>query len=154
MANHFHHCIWESLLGPSVGRTITEKIDPLDRPTVTAGSDYCFWTYRPYVRPSPLFMFATGETVGLAEWIIDETCLVLTFCNNTFYRQFFKWKFPMMPGNIQCSKNFHLYSVYPTRSFSFYKMYHLVFLSNRALLSTVLLLLWQLEVFWSTRPNL
>ena len=21
-------------------------------------------------------MFATGETVGLAEWIIDETCLV------------------------------------------------------------------------------
>ena len=22
-------------------------------------------------------MFATGETVGLAEWIIDDTCLVL-----------------------------------------------------------------------------
>ena len=37
------------------------------------------------VRPSPLFkitktnkaktMLATGETVGLAEWIIDDTCL-------------------------------------------------------------------------------
>ena len=30
-------------------------------------------------------MFATGETVGLAEWIIDDTCLVrdnsiLSFC--------------------------------------------------------------------------
>ena len=23
-------------------------------------------------------MFATGETVGLAEWIIDDTCLVPT----------------------------------------------------------------------------
>ena len=22
-------------------------------------------------------MFATGETVGLAEWIIDDTCLVI-----------------------------------------------------------------------------
>ena len=24
-------------------------------------------------------MFATGETVGLAEWIIDDTCLVLLY---------------------------------------------------------------------------
>ena len=24
-------------------------------------------------------MFATGETVGLAVWIIDDTCLILTF---------------------------------------------------------------------------
>ena len=42
---------------------------------------------RPSVRPSPLFkssttkqqkiMVATGETVGLAEWIIDDTCLVI-----------------------------------------------------------------------------
>ena len=23
-------------------------------------------------------MFATGETVGLAKWIIDDTCLILT----------------------------------------------------------------------------
>ena len=48
-----------------------------------AGSDNCF---RPSVRPSPLFkcrktkqqktMFATGVTMGLAEWIIDDTCLV------------------------------------------------------------------------------
>ena len=26
-------------------------------------------------------MFSTSETVGLAEWIIDDTCLV-TFCFN------------------------------------------------------------------------
>ena len=40
----------------------------------------------PSLRPSPLFksrktkqqktMFATGVTMGLAEWIIDDTCLV------------------------------------------------------------------------------
>ena len=24
-------------------------------------------------------MFASGETVGLAEWIIDDTCLVFSF---------------------------------------------------------------------------
>ena len=61
-------------------------IDPRGRPTVTAGSDHCFHKCRPSVRPSPLSkqnkfqaktMFATGETVGLAEWIYDDTCLVL-----------------------------------------------------------------------------
>ena len=70
----------------------TPCIDPRGRPTVTAGSDHCFCTCRPFVSPSvrpyvrPHFskqnkfqaktMFATGETVGLAEWIIDDTCLV------------------------------------------------------------------------------
>ena len=67
-----------------------EKLfDPRGRPTVTTGSDHCFRTWCPLVRPSvrasPLFktkqissetMFATGETVGLAEWIIDDSCLV------------------------------------------------------------------------------
>ena len=59
-------------------------IDPLGRPTVTAGRDHCFCTCRPYV---PTFQnlakqnetkttFTTSETVGLAEWIIDDTCLV------------------------------------------------------------------------------
>ena len=64
------------------------NIDPGGRPTVTAGGDHCFCTCRPFVRPSihPHFskqnkfqaktMFATGETVGLAEWIIDDSCLV------------------------------------------------------------------------------
>ena len=45
---------------------------------------------RPSVRPSDFqnlakqnkfqskTMFTTGETVGLAEWIIDDTCVVLT----------------------------------------------------------------------------
>ena len=60
-----------------------KKIDPLGQPTVTAGRDNCFRTCRPSV---PTFqnlskltkvqrMFATGKTVGLAEWIIDDTCL-------------------------------------------------------------------------------
>ena len=30
-------------------------------------------------------MFATGETVVLAEWIIDDTCLVLLFLLATSY---------------------------------------------------------------------
>ena len=66
-------------------------IDPLGQPRVTAGSDHCFHTccpsICPYVRPhfSKLLkqnnfqektMFTTGKTVGLAEWIIDYTCLV------------------------------------------------------------------------------
>ena len=61
-------------------------IDPRGRLTVTAGTDIL------HVRPrtSPLFktkkkiqaktMFATGEIVGLAEWIIDDICLV-SYCN-------------------------------------------------------------------------
>ena len=56
-------------------------IDPLGRPS--HGSDHCFRTSS--VRPSPLSqnkfqvktMFATYETVGLAEWIIDDTCQVI-----------------------------------------------------------------------------
>ena len=30
-------------------------------------------------------MFTTGETVGLAEWIIDGTCLVLSAFPKTFF---------------------------------------------------------------------
>ena len=29
-------------------------------------------------------MFATGETVGLAEWIIDDTCLVRVMYNTNW----------------------------------------------------------------------
>ena len=63
------------------------NIDPRGRPTVTDGSDHCFRTFCPSVRPQfskkpnkfpAKTMFATGETVGLAEWIIDDTCLVLS----------------------------------------------------------------------------
>ena len=65
-----------------------EFIDPLDRPTATAtvGSDNCFRTCRPSV---PIFqnlsklntfqaktIFASDETLDLAEWIIDDACLV------------------------------------------------------------------------------
>ena len=65
-------------------------VDSLGQPKVTAGRDNCFRTCCPSVRRSvrmsPLFtsrktkqqktMFATGVTMGLAEWIIDDTCLV------------------------------------------------------------------------------
>ena len=57
---------------------LIHEADPQSRPVVIIVSAH--------VRPSPLFtkrnklqaktMFATGETVGLAEWIIDDTCLV------------------------------------------------------------------------------
>ena len=53
------------------------------------GRDHCFRTCCPSVRPSPLFksrktnqqktMFATGVTMGLAEWIIDDTCLIFSY---------------------------------------------------------------------------
>ena len=32
-------------------------------------------------------MFATGETVGLAEWIIDVTCLVFSLNRNSFSKK-------------------------------------------------------------------
>ena len=75
------------------------KIDPLGQPKVTAGRDHCFLICCPYVRtsvdPSPLFrsrktkqqktMFATDVTLGLAEWIIDDTCLPF-FLLQDFFR--------------------------------------------------------------------
>ena len=74
-----------------VGQVSEPLIDPLGRPTISAVSDHylctCCPSVRPSVRPSPLFkssttkqqkiMVATFETVCLAEWIIDDTCLVL-----------------------------------------------------------------------------
>ena len=66
--------------------------DPLGRPTDPAGSDNYF---RTDFRPSPLFkisqnkrhvkiMITTGGTVGLAEGIIGDTCLVV-FTSKPFY---------------------------------------------------------------------
>ena len=67
-------------------------IDLLGQPKVTAGRDHCFRICCPSVRrfvrtsTSTLFKsrktkqkttFATGVTMGLAEWIIDDTCLVV-----------------------------------------------------------------------------
>ena len=63
------------------------SIDPRGRPTVTAVSDHYFRTCCLYVRPSvrtfqnlakqnkfqARTVIATGGTVGLAEWIIDDT---------------------------------------------------------------------------------
>ena len=56
---------------------------------ITAGSDNCFHTCCWSVPSVPTFqnlakqsklqvktMFTTSETVGMAEWIIDDTCLV------------------------------------------------------------------------------
>ena len=67
-------------------------IDPRGRPTDTACSDHCFCTCRSFVSPSvthPHFskqnkfqaktMFATDESVGLAEWVIDDQVPILFF---------------------------------------------------------------------------
>ena len=64
-----------------------EFIDPLGLPTVTAGSDHCFRTCCPSARPSKSRKkhkqsennVATSETMGLAGWIIDDTCLVYLY---------------------------------------------------------------------------
>ena len=88
---HMTLCLRQLLLkGIRITWFIFALIDPFGRPTVTAGRDNCFPTCRPLVCPSvrPHFskssktkqqktMFATGETVGLAERIIGDTCLVL-----------------------------------------------------------------------------
>ena len=51
--------------------------DPLGQPTVTIGIIVFAHVVRPFVPTiQNLTMFATGETLGLAEWIIDDTCLV------------------------------------------------------------------------------
>ena len=73
------------------GNMLKKYLDPVGQPKVTqVGIIVIAHVVLPYVRPSALFksrktkqqktMFATGVTMGLAEWIIDDTCLVcLTF---------------------------------------------------------------------------
>ena len=41
-------------------------------------------------------MFTTGETLGLAEWIIDDTCLVIVILDRSLFytSKRAKWKFP------------------------------------------------------------
>ena len=67
--------------------------DPRGRPTITADSDQYFRTCCPSVRPSvPTFqnltkqnnfqariVIAAGGTVGLAEWIIDDSIRPIFF---------------------------------------------------------------------------
>ena len=58
------------------------KIDPPGRPTVTAGRDHCFCTCRLSVATFQNLAKQSENNVcywqdcGLAEWIIDDTCLV------------------------------------------------------------------------------
>ena len=79
--------LFKTQAGPIRSTRTLFLIDPLGQPRVTAGRDHCLNTCRPSV---PTFqnlakqnkfqaktMFTTGENVGLAEWIIDDTCLVL-----------------------------------------------------------------------------
>ena len=57
-------------------------IDPLGQPKVTVGRVHCFISDLLSIRPhfsnleKKTKMFATGVTISLAEWIIDDTCLV------------------------------------------------------------------------------
>ena len=85
--NFFHHIFIFAISMCSVGfLVLCLPIDPLGLPTVTAGSDHWFANVvRPSVR-SHFFkiftlktMVTTGKTVGLAEWIIDDTCHVYIF---------------------------------------------------------------------------
>ena len=58
-------------------------IDPLGQPTITAGRDHCpsVPTFQNLPKQNKVkTMFAIGETLGLAEWIIDDTCLVVFYC--------------------------------------------------------------------------
>ena len=92
--------------------------DPLGRPTVTAGSDHCFRTCCPSVRPHfsnlekqtkkflEKTMFTTGVTMGLAEWIIDDTCLVSDYC----YRQGFTKSWIACKYGIEEKAIFRTYS--------------------------------------------
>ena len=110
------------LVSKRPGQKIFAYIDPRGQPTITAGSDHCFHTYCPSVRPSvstfqnlakqnklqAKTMFTTGEIVGLAEWIIDDTFLSLSvffcrkgerelmcFCSSAFSLQMGFWFFPI-----------------------------------------------------------
>ena len=79
------------------------KIDPLGLPKILAGSYHYFRTcvrtsVRPHFQniakqtlPENNYYYSTGETVGLAEEIIDEICLLLIFSQDIilhFYKNF------------------------------------------------------------------
>ena len=40
-------------------------------------------------------MFAKGETVGLAEWIIDDSCLFISLSSYLFSPKFVRKEFPL-----------------------------------------------------------
>ena len=56
-------------------------IDPLGQPTVTVGRDHMspsVPTFQNLAKQNKVkTILAAGETVGQAEWIIDDTCLVI-----------------------------------------------------------------------------
>ena len=59
-------------------------IDPLGQPKVTVRRDHCFRPCCPSIRLSrktkqQKTILANGLTMGLAEWFIDDTCLVLNW---------------------------------------------------------------------------
>ena len=71
----------------------TFTFDPRGQPTVTAGSDHCFRTCCPSdfsksSKNKTKFkwnnIYYWREIVGLAKWIIDDTCLVIFYFRNLF----------------------------------------------------------------------
>lgn len=67
-------------------------VDPFGQHTVPTGSDYYYFHTFLYIPMFPLFqnitnenkccvkiIIATGQTMGLAKSIIDDTCLILSF---------------------------------------------------------------------------
>ena len=91
-------------------------VDPTRPTTVTAGSDHYFRTCYPSVRPSvrssvrPHFskVISTGRTVEMAEWIIDDTCLVTLYIKLTMASVAFFVMPTSTPFNGRLRKSFSL----------------------------------------------
>ena len=77
------HSTSTGLLAAS-GSHVGQYFDPPGQPKVTAGSGHCFRTccisslFKSRKSKQQNTMFASGMTMGLAEWIIDDTYLVST----------------------------------------------------------------------------
>ena len=71
----------KGIIDDSTPVLLIHEADPQSRPVVIIVFAYVVRSYvRQYVRPS----VPTGETVGLAEWIIDYTCLVVFIFLNSY----------------------------------------------------------------------
>ena len=84
-------CMMEFLVRSSLPKTLPSRhtargkyvLDPLDQPTVTTGIDHCFRTCPFYMSVIAILQNLAKKTNVkrkqcsiLAEWIIDDTCLV------------------------------------------------------------------------------
>ena len=114
---HFH--TWVIILKQLIISQV-RAIDSFGQLKVTTGRDHCFRTCLS-VSPSPLFKsrktkqqkttFTTGVTMGLAEWIIDDSCLACIGSSTLKYKCvretfFSSLRDPFFPCNKSNSKHF------------------------------------------------